>query len=156
MKRNKKQLYESIMKDLSKSIKSKLNEEYEYEDNYEQENNIEEIHDLEEIHDVEEIDDVMFQEALLNYGELDLVDLEDELDEPIIINNRVVKSLYADEDNMYYSFEKNGQEYEKEFFIDYLTDEECDIIYQYLMDNEDPNQEFFSSLPQDDYDDDDE
>lgn len=136
MKRNKKQLYESIMKDVSKLIKSKLNEEYE--------------------DDVEEIDDVMFQEALLNYGELDLEDLEDELDEPIIINNRVVKSLYADEDYMYYSFEENGQELEAEFFIDYLTDKECDIIYQYLIDNEDPNQEFFSSLPQDDYDDDDE
>ena len=133
MKRNKKQLYESIMKDISKSIKSKLNEEYE--------------------DDVEEIDDVMFQEALLNYGELDLEDLEDELDAPIIIKNRVVKGLYADENYMYYSFEENGQEFESEFFIDYLTDEECDIIYQYLIDNEDPNQEFFRSLPQDDYDD---
>ncbi len=130
MKRNKKQLYESIMKDISKSIKSKLNEEYE--------------------DDVEEIDDVMFQEALLNYGELDLEDLEDELDEPIIIKNRVVKGLYADEDYMYYSFEENGREYESEFTSSYLTDEECEIIYNYLIDNEDPNQEFFRSLPQDD------
>lgn len=133
MKRNKKQLYESIMKKISKSIKSKLNEEYE--------------------DDAEEIDDVMFQEALFNFGELDLADLEDELDEPIIIDNRVVKALYADEDYMYYSFEENGREFEAEFFVDYLTDEECDIIYQYLIDNEDPNQEFFRSLPQDDYDD---
>lgn len=130
MKRNKKQLYESIMKDISKSIKSKLYEEYE--------------------DDVEEINDDMFFDALYNYGELNLEDLEDELDEPIIINNRVVKGLYADKDYMYYSYEKDGREYESEFFIDYLTDEECEIIYNYLIDNEDPNQEFFRSLPQDD------
>lgn len=132
MKRNKKQLYESIMKDISKSIKSKLYEEYE--------------------DDVEEINDDMFFDALYNYGELNLEDLEDELDEPIIINNRVVKGLYADEDYMYYSYEKDGREYESEFTSDYLTDEECEIIYNYLIDNEDPNQEFFRSL-QDEEDD---
>ena len=127
MKNNKK-LYESIMKAVAKSVKKRLNESDDY----------------------QEIDDDMFQEALLNYGELDLADLEDELDEPIIIKNRVVKGLYADENYMYYSFEENGREYESEFTSSYLTDEECEIIYNYLIDNEDPNQEFFRSLPQDD------
>ena len=37
-------------------------------------------------------------------------------------------------------------ELETEFYIDLLNDEQLDSIYNYLIDNENPNIEFFDSV----------
>jgi hypothetical protein len=134
-------LYESIMRDISKSLKKKLNESDDY----------------------QEIDDDMFFDALYNYGELTSEDLKEILGEPLFIDGKEVTGIYAysdmqdingDEyDEIMYSFINNkGQELESVFYIDMLDDEQLESIYNYLTDNENPNIEYFDSLQNDEDD----
>jgi hypothetical protein len=135
-KHNKK-LYESIMKDVAKTVKKRLYESDDY----------------------QEIDDDMFFDALYNYGELTKDDLEEIFGEPLFIDGKEVTGLYASNDlqdingdeynEIIYSFINNGRELESVFYTDLLNDEQLDSIYNYLIDNENPNIEFFDSLQDD-------
>ena len=131
-------LYESIIRDVAKTVKKRLNESNDY----------------------QEIDDNMFFDALYNYGELTKDDIENIFGEPLYIGGKEVTGLYASDDlidinndsysEIKYSFiGTNGRELESVFYTNLLNDEQLNSIYNYLTDNENPNIAFFDSLQDD-------
>ena len=131
-------LYESIIRDVAKTVKKRLNESDDY----------------------QELDDDMFFDALYNYGELTKDDIENIFGEPLYIGGKEVTGLYASDDlidinndsysEIKYSFiGTNGRELESVFYTNLLNDEQLNSIYNYLTDNENPNIAFFDSLQDD-------
>ena len=116
---NKKQLYESIMRDVAKTIKKHLNES-----------------------NKQEIDDLMFYDALYNFGKLTSEDIEDIFGEPLFIDGKEVTSFYTNigmqnidsdvYDAVIYSYIKNGKKNKSVFHIDMLDDKQLESIYNYL------------------------
>lgn len=143
---NKKALYENIMQDVAKIVKRHLNETFDDPDSH---------------YEAGEYDDNDFLDALIHYGELE----HDEImqftgGDPIIIDGNELDSIYwsqlGDSEYLVYSYKdpKTGSSYEKELSLDDIPGDVVDSIYEYLQDNEDPNVDYFNSLPQDDYDED--
>ena len=104
---------------------------------------------------IEDYDDYDFLDALLHYGELDHETLmEITNNKPIKIKGKEVDSIYwstdgNDNDYLVYSYKDGKNDYEKELDLNNIPDKIVDKIYKFLCDNEDPNVDYFNSLPKD-------
>ena len=98
-----------------------------------------------------EYDDADFLDALVHYGELDHETLMEITDgRPLELDGKEVDSIYwstlGDDDYLVYSYKQDGREYERELSLGSLPDDIVDKIYDFLVDNEDPNVDYFNSL----------
>lgn len=136
-KNQKKALYESIMREVAKTVKNAINES---------------INDPDSHYENGEYDDEDFLDALIHYGELE----HDEImqftgGDPIIIDDHEVDSIYwsteGNDNYLVYSYIGNdGRSYEATLSLDDIPGEVVDSIYEYLCDNEDTNIDYFNSL----------
>ena len=107
---------------------------------------------MEDLINNREYDDDDFLDALVHYGELDHETLMEITDgRPIELDGKEVDSIYwstlDDDDYLVYSYKQDGSEYERELSLGSLPDDIVDKIYDFLVDNEDPNVDYFNSLP---------
>lgn len=106
---------------------------------------------MEDLINNREYDDADFLDALVHYGELDHETLMEITDgRPIELDGKEVDSIYwstlDDDDYLVYSYKQDGSEYERELSLGSLPDDIVDKIYDFLVDNEDPNVDYFNSL----------
>lgn len=104
--------------------------------------------------DKEIIDYDMLYDALENYGELTYDDIHSIFNDSLFnTNGTELDSIYVYDDNIYHAFRTPKGTFEREFYLSDYTDDQLQKIYNFLIQNENPNIEFFKQLPDNENDD---